>query len=396
MSISKPHGGRLVNREVKPHGRRKWESVLKNAPRLRLTPREKSDLELIAIGGLSPLEGFMGPEDYESVLETMRLASGLPWTLPVALAATKQEAFSVESGEPVALADDEGKIFGMLETECRFPYDKKREAEKVYGTRDEQHPGVKRLYAQKDFYLGGRVRLFEKFPHGAFDDCAFTPAEARERFEALGWRRVVGFQTRNPVHRAHEYIHKCALEITDGLFLHPLVGETKSDDIPAETRLACYRALIERYYPKGRVVLGAFVAAMRYAGPREAIFHAMARKNFGCTHFIVGRDHAGVGSFYDPFAAHRIFDEFSPDEIGITPLFFDFTFYCRKCGGVISAKTCPHGEAEWLRLSGTRVREMLSRGEEIPPEFTRPEVAKVLRRHYAREKGDSAETTKAG
>jgi sulfate adenylyltransferase len=314
----------------------------------------------------------------------MHLASGPVWTIPVTLAVDEETGKTIEIGGSVALAEtaDNGgtHLLGILEVNDKFAYDKKIEAERVYKTTEDKHPGVKRLYGQGDVLLAGDIWLFDQ-PNAArteFPEFRHMPAQSRRLFARSGWRRIVAFQTRNPIHRAHEYIQKTALEIVDGLFLHPLVGETKSDDIPADVRVASYQTILRDYYPADRVILGVFPAAMRYAGPREAIWHAIARKNYGCTHFIVGRDHAGVGKYYGTFDAHYIFDEFSPEEIGITPLFFDHTFYCKKCGGIVSAKTCPHDASEHIILSGTQVRQMLERGEMLPEEFTRPEVSKVL------------------
>jgi sulfate adenylyltransferase len=331
---------------------------------------------MIASGALSPLTGFMGREDYERVLEDMRLANGLPWALPVCLAV--EEA---PSSDRVALGDESGHPLAVLEVEEVFEYDKQREAERCFRTIDEAHPGVARLLAQNDLYLAGQVTAFER-QAPPFPELHKDPRETRALFADRGWRRVVGFQTRNPIHRAHEYLTKSALETVDGLLIHPLVGETKSDDVPAETRVRAYDVLIERYYPKDRVVVSAFPAAMRYAGPREAIWHAICRKNYGCSHFIVGRDHAGVGDYYGTYDAQLIFDEFEPHELDIEPMFFEHAFFCRVCGQMATPKTCPHPAAEHVFLSGTKVRELLSEGELPPAEFSRPEVANVLIEAY--------------
>jgi sulfate adenylyltransferase len=364
------HGGELVDRT----GDRPDD--LETLATLTLTSRELSDLDMLASGALSPLEGFMGSEDYESVLESMRLAGGLPWALPVCLSVDAAPA-----GERVALTDEAGKAYAVLEVEQVFDYDKQREAQQSFRTTDEAHPGVARLYEQKALYVSGRVTAFERaLP--PFPELALDPAETRATFAERGWRRVVGFQTRNPIHRAHEYLTKVALETVDGLLIHPLVGDTKSDDVPAQTRVDCYRVLMDGYYPADRVLLSAFPAAMRYAGPREAIWHAICRKNYGCSHFIVGRDHAGVGDFYGTYDAQLIFDEFEPHELDIEPMFFEHSFWCRACGSMASAKTCPHPADEHVFLSGTKVREMLASGELPPQEFSRPEVAEVLIEAY--------------
>jgi len=376
-SLPAPHGGVLVNRcleEPRRQGERQRAARLR---RIALDQWSVSDVEMIAVGAFSPLEGFLGREDYESVLERKRLANGLPWTIPITLGVSRQVAATVEEGEEIALVHPRGPIIAVLELEEKYAPDKEREALRVFATTDEAHPGVARLFRTGEVYLAGKIRLLDRPPH-RYQKYRLDPRESRHLFQQKGWKRIVGFQTRNPVHRAHEYLQKCALEIADGLFLHPLVGETKSDDIPTEVRMRCYEVLLEHYYPKDRVVLGIYPAAMRYAGPREAIFHALVRKNYGCTHFIVGRDHAGVGSYYGSFDAHRIFEEFDPSEIGITPLFFDNAFYCRRCGGMATVKTCPHAESDRVTLSGTQVRNLLAQGKPLPPEFTRPEVAEIL------------------
>ena len=365
-----PHGGTLVDRTGSaPDDLATLEAVT-------LTSRELSDLDMLASGALSPLEGFMGRDDYERVLEEMRLAKGTPWALPVCLAVDHEP-----QGDEVTLTDEAGKPFAVLEVDETYEYDKEREARNAFRTTDESHPGVARLYAQKPLYLAGKVTVFER-AQPAFPQLALDPAETRSAFAERGWKRVVGFQTRNPIHRAHEYLTKGALETVDGLLIHPLVGDTKSDDVPAATRVECYRVLLENYYPQGRVVLSAFPAAMRYAGPREAIWHAICRKNYGCSHFIVGRDHAGVGDYYGTYDAQLIFDEFEPHELDIEPMFFEHAFWCKVCGQMATPKTCPHGGDDHVFLSGTKVRELLANGELPPVEFSRPEVAEVLIEAY--------------
>jgi sulfate adenylyltransferase len=365
-----PHGGELVDRT----GDRPDD--VEDLETLTLTGRELSDLDMLASGALSPLAGFMGQDDYESVLESMQLATGLPWALPVCLAVDE-----APKGDRVALADSSGRVHAALDVMAVYTYSKEVEAERAFGTTDAAHPGVARLYDQAPLYVSGPVTVFERVDP-VFPELAKDPAETRAEFAARGWKRVVGFQTRNPIHRAHEYLTKVALETVDGLLIHPLVGETKSDDVPSATRVECYRVLLDGYYPADRVVLSAFPAAMRYAGPREAIWHAICRKNYGCSHFIVGRDHAGVGDYYGTYDAQLIFDEFEPHELDIEPMFFEHSFWCRACGSMASAKTCPHDGEQHVFLSGTKVREMLGNGELPPAEFSRPEVAAVLVRHY--------------
>src|SRR5213592_114588 len=373
MSAIAPHGGTLVNRSVDGDEGRAVIDRARALPAFVLHPSTLADLELIATGGYSPLTGFMGQADYERVVHEMRLADGRPWPLPVTLRVDAASGVR----DAVALQGADGTIVGLLDVKDVYPASRQDEAQLVFGTRDAAHPGVAQLYGEGELAVGGDVWLLRR-TRPPFPELALDPADTRRIFAERGWRTVVGFQTRNPVHRAHEYIQKAALEIVDGLLLHPLVGPTKEDDIPAAVRVRSYRVLLERYYPPDRVLLAAFPAAMRYAGPREAVFHALVRKNYGCTHFIVGRDHAGVGDYYGTYDAQRIFERFAPAELGIHPICFEHTFFCQRCDAMASPKTCPHGAEAHVTLSGTRVREMLRKGALPPPEFSRPEVVQVL------------------
>ncbi|PLZ09432.1 sulfate adenylyltransferase [Fischerella thermalis CCMEE 5273] len=375
-----PHGGQLVNRIATPEQKEVFLSKAEFLPRVQLDQRAVSDLEMIAIGGFSPLTGFMNQQDYDRVVAEMRLANGTVWSIPITLSVSEEVAASLTEGGLVRLDNPEGRFIGVLELSQKYRYDKKREAINVYRTDDEKHPGVQVVYNQGPVNLAGDVWLLERDPHPYFPTYQIDPAESRQLFKQKGWKTVVGFQTRNPIHRAHEYIQKCALETVDGLFLHPLVGATKDDDIPADVRMRCYEILLENYYPQDRVILAINPSAMRYAGPREAIFHALIRKNYGCTHFIVGRDHAGVGDYYGTYDAQYIFAEFTPEEIGITPMMFEHAFYCTRTKQMATTKTSPSKPEERIHLSGTKVREMLRRGELPPPEFSRPEVAAELAR----------------
>ncbi len=377
-----PHGGVLVDRVVSGDAAEELRRQAASLPRLTLDGRELADLELIATGAASPLEGFLCAADYQRVLRELRLSDGTVWPVPLTLAVSGEARSSVTPGSRAALHDATGRLWGLLEVEQVFERDPRHEAQQVYGTEDPAHPGVAYVLSRPRTLAGGTVSVLplpEDLPFAAH---RLTPRALRARIAERGWRRVAGFQTRNPIHRAHEHLTKLALEFADGLVVHPLVGETKNDDVPAAVRFRAYERLIERYYPRQRTLLAAFPAAMRYAGPREALFHALVRKNYGITHLIVGRDHAGVGRYYEPYDSQRIFDRFQAQELGITPLLFEPTFFCHACDSLASPRTCPHDEATRLELSGTRVRQILRSGGRLPAKFTRPEVAEVLRSHY--------------
>ena len=373
-----PHGGgELVDLRVPQAERPTLLDFAKKLKKLALDARELTDLELLAIGGYSPLRGFMTEAQCKAVVDDMHLPGGIPWTVPVVLSADREFADSLSDGEEIALTDAAGNVRALLEVQDRYRADRRSEARKVYRTDEEAHPGVAALYAAREVRIGGPLQVLE-LPEGEFPEHRLEPAQTRAEFQKRGWRTVVAFQTRNPIHRAHEYLTKVALEMTDGLLIHPIVGETKSDDIPADVRMECYQALIDGYYPAERVVLSVLPASMRYAGPREAIFHSIMRRNYGCTHFIVGRDHAGVGDYYGTYDAQEIFEEFDPAALGILPLKFEHTFFCKKVQGMASIKTTNSAPEDRVFLSGTKVREMLRNGELPPEEFTRPEVAQIL------------------
>jgi sulfate adenylyltransferase len=375
MSIE-PHGGNLIDRRATGEQRDRLISEAADLPRVDLLDWQVSDLDMIAVGAMSPLTGFMGEKDYKSVVQNMRMADGTPWSLPICLRVDRDTATKIN--DRVALHAPGGDLLAVMEVREKFEGDKKSEAKQVFRTDEEAHPGVAALYSMGDVMLGGDVHVVNRRDPGEFASHHNDPAELRAKFQELGWNTIVGFQTRNPIHRAHEYLIKCALEIVDGALIHPLVGATKSDDIPADVRMQCYEALLANYFPKSRAMVSVFPAAMRYAGPREAIFHAIVRKNYGCTHFIVGRDHAGVGSYYGTYEAQEVFSEYEPNELGITLFMFEHAFWCKKSGGMATSKTSDSGAEDRFFLSGTQVREMLTTGTAIPEEFTRPEIAKIL------------------
>jgi sulfate adenylyltransferase len=365
-----PHGGQLVDRRLDADEAAELQGS--SLPSLPLTAAEAADLRALATGAYSPLTGFMGAKEHRSVVESMRLPDGTLWPIPVCLGIPDGV-----DGDRVLLRDEGGELLGVLEVEEVYARDRQAEAELVYGTSDPAHPGVARVLAAPSLAVAGPIQAVVAPMGGPVGSRALTPAETRAAFGARGWASVVGFQTRNPVHRAHEYLMKCALEVVDGLLLHPLVGPTKEGDVPAEVRMRAYEAVLG-YFPGERVLLAALVAPMRYAGPREAVLHALVRKNYGCTHFIVGRDHAGVGSYYGTFDAQELIASLDEDELGITPLRFDNAFYCRRCLAMATGKTCPHPDADHVALSGTQVRAMLAAGQLPPAEFSRPEVAQLL------------------
>lgn len=378
LDLIAPHGGQLINRIASGAEKQEFLAKADSLPRITLDERAQSDLEMIAIGGFSPLKGFMEQGDYELVVEEMHLSNGLPWSVPVTLSVSEAIADPLKEGNWVRLDDANGRFIGVLELTQKYHYNKAHEAINVYRTDDEKHPGVKVVYEQGAVNLAGPVWLLERDEHPFFPSYQIDPAASRAAFQERGWKTIVGFQTRNPIHRAHEYIIKCAMETVDGLFLHPLVGATKSDDIPADVRMRCYEIMLQNYFPQERVILAINPSAMRYAGPREAIFHALIRKNYGCTHFIVGRDHAGVGDYYGTYDAQEIFNQFDPLALGITPMKFEHAFYCKKTDQMATSKTSPSGPEDRIHLSGTKVREMLRSGELPPPQFSRPLVAAEL------------------
>ena len=375
-----PHGGKLVNRLVDAATAAKLKSEAQGLPRLNLTPKQSCDLELIGNGGYSPLTGFMGKADFESVCTKMTLSGGDVWAIPVLLSVDKAKAPKV--GDRVALHAPNGVLQAVMSVTEVYAHDKKLEIPNVFRTEDPAHPGVAKVLEEGDTCVAGPVDVLTLCvdPEGpeAFLDMRLTPLQTREQFKQRGWKTIVAFQTRNPIHRAHEYVCKCAQEIVDGLLIHPLVGETKAGDIPADVRMDCINILVKDYFHPDHTMVTVLPAAMRYAGPREAIHHAIMRKNYGCSHFIVGRDHAGVGTYYGTYDAQAIFDEVDLDNLGIQPLKFEHSGWSKKCGGMVSGKTFVWEKDDIVFLSGTKVRDMLKAGQRPPAEFSRPEVADVL------------------
>jgi len=374
--LSRPHGNKLIKRILLGEKRKEIEAREQEYKKLIIDEELIKDTKNIARGVFSPLEGFMNKLELETVVDEMHLPTGVPWTIPIILDVEKEIADKIAIGENILLTDKAGKLIALFLVEEKYTFDKSRIAERVYQTLDENHPGVYETLGKKDFFLGGKVDLIDD-SREPFPDFNLDPRETRVLFREKGWRTVVAFQTRNPIHRAHEYIQRCALELVDGLFINPLMGRKKKGDFTDEMILKSYRKMMSDFYPNDRVVMSILPTKMHYAGPREAIHHAIMRKNFGCTHFVVGRDHAGVGSYYDTYAAHRIFDDF-PD-LGIEPLLFEHSFYCKECGNMATTKTCPHSKDSWLSPSGTKIRSIVTEGAEIDPYIMRPEVASILK-----------------
>ena len=381
-NLTPPHGGRLVDLMVDDPGKRqKLVEESKSLPKIKLSTLEFSDLIMLGIGAFSPLEGFMNGADYKSVLNNMRLVDGTVWPLPVTI--TVDSANDYRVGDTIALVSPyTDEIAGQLIVEDIYPYDKDIEAKASFGTNDSSHPGTSRLKDLGSYHIGGKVKVFteggypKEFPEYG------RPSEVRDIFASNGWKRIVAFQTRNPIHRSHEYLTKVVLETADGLFIHPIVGKLKEGDIPAEVRMKCYEVLLYNYYPKDKVLLKVYPMEMRYAGPKEAILHAIIRQNYGCSSIVIGRDHAGVGSFYGPFEAQDIFDTLTDEDLKIKPVKMDWTFYCEKCSAMASFKTCPHPKEDHRMISGTKLREMLSEGQYPPDYITRKEVSDILIDYY--------------
>ncbi len=373
-SIS-PHGGTLIN--CFSDNSDELSQKAKKLTSITVSKRVLCDLEMIAIGAFSPLGGFVDKKDYDSILEKTRLSNGLIWPIPITLQVNKTQYESIKNQKEIALKNDQNETVAVLTLKEIYQPEQKKEALAIFKTTDLNHPAVKYLFETGEYYLAGDIKVLNH-TYDEFPDYNLGCVKTREIFLEKGWKKIVAFQTRNPVHRAHEYLLKVALETVDGLMLHPTMGETKGDDIPAKVRMKCYKTILEKYFPLNRTLLCIMPASMRYAGPAEAVLHAIIRKNYGCTHFIVGRDHAGVGNYYGTYDAQKIFDNFKQEELGISLLFFEHSFYCKSCDGMASFKTCPHDPSNHVTLSGTKVREMLRAGEIPPIEFTRPEIAQIL------------------
>jgi sulfate adenylyltransferase len=385
VALVPPHGGELRPLLLKGEPLRAAIEKAKTFPKVRMTTRERDDLIMMGIGGFSPLKGFMGKADWKRACDEMRTANGTFWPIPITLSVTKEVARDIRKGQEVVLMDDENKEpMGSMVVEEKYSIDKVYECKQVFKTDDIKHPGVAKVMAQGEVNLGGPVKVFSESDYPEkFRGLYATPEETRALFEERGWRTIAALQLRNPMHRSHEYIAKIALEISEGLFIHQLVGKLKEGDIPAEVRIRCVDALVENYFPKDRVIQKGYPLEMRYAGPREALLHAIFRQNYGATHLIVGRDHAGVGDYYGPFEAQEIFDQIPSDALLIKPLKVDWTFHCYKCKGMASYKTCPHGKEDHLILSGTLLRKKLMEGDPVPEEFSRPEVLAILKEYYS-------------
>ena len=381
---------------VKPHGSDTLKPLLlegdelatakQHAESLRkvtLSSRERGDLIMLGIGGFTPLEGFMSEADWRGVCDNMQLASGVFWPIPITLSTSAEVAEQIKAGEEVALVDDSGDIMGIMTVESQYTIDRAHECQSVFKTTDEAHPGVKMVMEQEAVNLAGPVKVFSQgeFPE-QYQDIYMTPQQTRELFQAMGWSTIAAFQTRNPMHRSHEYLAKIAIETCDGVLVHSLLGKLKPGDIPAEVRQKAIATLIDQYFVKNTVIQSGYPLDMRYAGPREALLHALFRQNYGCSHLIVGRDHAGVGDYYGPFDAHHIFDEIPENALLTKPLKIDWTFWCNQCGTMASMKTCPHDAEDRVLVSGTKLRKALSEGGEIPDNFSRPEVLAILREYY--------------
>ncbi|NIQ16597.1 MAG: sulfate adenylyltransferase [Candidatus Dadabacteria bacterium] len=373
-----PHGGKLINRVAEGKRKSELETKGKKLQKIVIGDWFVSDCEMIAIGGFSPLKGFMDKETVESVIDRLEIPGGLIWSIPIVLPVKDSEGEKVNEKSKIALQDRHNRLIAIMNVSQKFTLDKKSYCKNVYKTTDPDHPGVKTIIDAGNIFIAGDIELVNRPVRENIDSSYFLdPLKTREEFSKRGWNKIVAFQTRNPIHRAHEYLIKCAMEPSDGILIHPLVGETKADDIPAEVRMKCYEVLIDNYFNKNKTMLSVLPTAMRYAGPREAVHHMIMRKNYGCTHIIIGRDHAGVGDYYGTYEAQEFVDRFA-DRLEINPIKFEHSFYCKKCGNMASMKTCPHQTHDHLHLSGTKVRSLLKEGKSLPIEFSRPEVAMVL------------------